>query len=138
GAELRLRPALPAGRRARRPGSYRAWMSDFEPRRHEPPGGRSIQRPQLSFWSRRANHAIFPSLIECKQECLEMINVAVIGTGYWGINLVRTFGALPGCRLRWLCDLDKARLEEVAGQYAAEKATPQIEDIWADPAVDAV
>ena len=67
-----------------------------------------------------------------------MINVAVIGTGYWGINLVRTFSALPGCRLRWLCDVDKARLEEVAGQYSAGKVTTQAEDIWADPLVDAV
>jgi predicted dehydrogenase len=67
-----------------------------------------------------------------------MVNVAVIGTGYWGINLVRTFRALPGCRVRWLCDLDKARLEEVAGQYASEMTTTQLEDIWADPLVDAV
>jgi predicted dehydrogenase len=67
-----------------------------------------------------------------------MLNLAVIGTGYWGINLVRTFGALPNCRLRWLCDLDKARLEEVAGQFSAERSTTQIEDVLADSAVDGV
>ena len=36
------------------------------------------------------------------------VNVAVVGLGYWGKNLVRTFAKLPRARLTGLCDLDPA------------------------------
>ena len=39
--------------------------------------------------------------------------VAVVGAGYWGPNLVRNFQSSPAFRLRWLCDLDVDRVEQV-------------------------
>ncbi len=50
-----------------------------------------------------------------------MINVAVIGCGYWGPNLIRNFSSTPGCRLMAVCDHNPERLEMVRGQY------PQVE-----------
>lgn len=32
--------------------------------------------------------------------------MAQIGCGYWGKNLLRNFTALPGCRIKWLAELD--------------------------------
>jgi predicted dehydrogenase len=46
-----------------------------------------------------------------------VLNVAVVGLGYWGPNLARNFNQLPGCRLAALCDLDPARLEIMRGLY---------------------
>lgn len=67
-----------------------------------------------------------------------MIGVAVAGAGYWGVNLVRMFAAQPGCRLLWICDSDPARLEQVARTHRAGRATRHLEEVLADPAVDAV
>jgi UDP-2-acetamido-3-amino-2,3-dideoxy-glucuronate N-acetyltransferase len=43
--------------------------------------------------------------------------VAVIGTGYWGKNLVRNYAALKA--LRMICDKDEAVLAEMRRQYPA-------------------
>jgi predicted dehydrogenase len=50
-----------------------------------------------------------------------MINVAVIGCGYWGPNLIRNFASTPGCRLVAVCDLHPERLEKIKEMY------PQVE-----------
>ena len=42
-----------------------------------------------------------------------MNQVAVVGVGYWGRNLVRTFGGLPGAVLTWVCDTDVDALDRV-------------------------
>ena len=36
----------------------------------------------------------------------KQLNVAVVGAGYWGKNLVRNFAAIPGSRLTMVCDAD--------------------------------
>ena len=33
-----------------------------------------------------------------------VVRVGVVGLGYWGPNLARNFGGIPGCEVRWLCD----------------------------------
>ena len=33
------------------------------------------------------------------------VNVAIVGVGYWGGNLLRTFGKLPEVRVTDVCDL---------------------------------
>jgi UDP-2-acetamido-3-amino-2,3-dideoxy-glucuronate N-acetyltransferase len=51
-----------------------------------------------------------------------MVKVAVIGTGYWGKNLVRNFHELGA--LGVICDADAARVGELAAQYpGVERAT---------------
>jgi len=46
-----------------------------------------------------------------------VLNVGVVGLGYWGPNLARNFNQLPGCRLGALCDLDPERLEKMQLLY---------------------
>ncbi len=48
-----------------------------------------------------------------------MSDVAVIGAGYWGPNLVRNIQATPQLDLKALCDLDVTRAQEVLGTKAS-------------------
>lgn len=66
------------------------------------------------------------------------VGVAVIGAGYWGPNLVRNFAGCAEFRLRWLCDLDKARAVRVLGPYSTVQATGDLDEVLADPLVHAV
>ena len=43
------------------------------------------------------------------------INIGIIGAGAWGINHVRTFNQLPGCRVVKVSDLIPENLEKVKG-----------------------
>lgn len=44
-----------------------------------------------------------------------MINVGVIGCGYWGPNLIRNFVACPETNLICACDLEEKRLWTTCG-----------------------
>jgi predicted dehydrogenase len=44
--------------------------------------------------------------------------MGVIGCGYWGPNLVRNFKALPHCRLKAMCDVNRDRLNHVRSLYS--------------------
>lgn len=46
-----------------------------------------------------------------------MINIAVIGCGYWGINYVRVFSEIPDARIVLACDTSEARLRLVRERY---------------------
>ena len=65
------------------------------------------------------------------------IQVAVVGTGDWGANLVRNFASLPGARLAALCDSDPERLRRTAAQHPQARALPRVEDVAADTAIQA-
>jgi UDP-2-acetamido-3-amino-2,3-dideoxy-glucuronate N-acetyltransferase len=52
---------------------------------------------------------------------LNKANVAVVGCGYWGKNLVRVFHELGA--LAMVCDADAARAKEFAAKYGVEAAT---------------
>ena len=67
-----------------------------------------------------------------------MINVAIIGYGYWGPNLVRNFNAVEGCNVKWVSDLRQPRLDLITRQYPNINTTQDVEDIFNDTAVDAV
>src|SRR4051794_19437276 len=66
------------------------------------------------------------------------IGIAVIGAGYWGPNLVRNAQATPGLRLEYLCDLNEARAREVLGQYTTVRVSTSLDEVLADPQVQAV
>ena len=62
--------------------------------------------------------------------------IAVLGTGYWGRNLVRNFhglGHLAGC-----FDTDRSTLEAVAAANGGVQEFQTIDAVLADPAVDAI
>lgn len=67
-----------------------------------------------------------------------MINVAIIGYGYWGPNLVRNFNSVEGCHVKWVSDLRLPRLEIVQKQYPSIQITDDVEKIFDDKDVDAV
>lgn len=67
-----------------------------------------------------------------------MINVGVIGYGYWGPNLVRNFIANPETRVTMVADRDPARLGKVSSLYPAVRLATSADDLIADTEVDAV
>ncbi len=46
-----------------------------------------------------------------------MTELALIGTGNWGKNLLRNYAQLPSANLRYVCDLDEKRLATYQSQY---------------------
>lgn len=62
-------------------------------------------------------------------------NIAVVGCGYWGKNLVRNFHQLGA--LRWVCDVSARAASEAREQYDV-KTTQNMELLLADPAVKGV
>ena len=66
------------------------------------------------------------------------LRIAVAGLGYWGPNLARNFAALPGCELAWCCDPSSEARERVAGRFPQARLTGDLDEVLADPALDAV
>ena len=66
------------------------------------------------------------------------VRVAVVGLGYWGPNLARNFAALPGSELRWLCDADADALARAGAALRSARTTTSLDEVLADPEVDAV
>ena len=67
-----------------------------------------------------------------------MINIGIIGYGYWGPNLLRNFAETPGARVAAVADLDKAKLELVERRFPLVKTTTNFQDLLADSAIDAI
>lgn len=68
-----------------------------------------------------------------------MIQVAVVGTGYWGPNLVRNLASVTGVTVHTLCDLDVAKAERIR-QRACPEARIETDAavVAANPEIDAV
>src|SRR5215510_16381371 len=69
---------------------------------------------------------------------MQKINLAVVGCGYWGPNLIRNFRSLPGCRLKVMCDLDEQRLKHLHQLYPEVEGSTSFEGVLADPEINAV
>lgn len=67
-----------------------------------------------------------------------MINVGIIGYGYWGPNLVRNFFGQKDCVLKSVADARPNRLELLAKAYPSVQGVLNADDILNDPAIDAV
>jgi predicted dehydrogenase len=67
-----------------------------------------------------------------------VIRVGVAGLGYWGPNLARNFASLPDVELVWLCDQAPEALERVGSAFPAASRTSDLDDLLADPDLDAV
>jgi predicted dehydrogenase len=67
-----------------------------------------------------------------------MINVGVVGFGYWGPNLVRNFMSQTSSRVTVVSDLSPARLARVSALYPAVRTTLDFNELLADPLLDAV
>jgi len=67
-----------------------------------------------------------------------VINIAVVGCGYWGPNILRNLAAQKSTNINWICDLQIARAELIASNYSSAKVTNNIGDLLADSSLDAV
>ncbi|KQY97136.1 oxidoreductase [Microbacterium sp. Root53] len=66
------------------------------------------------------------------------LGVGVIGAGYWGPNLARNFRASDAWELAAVCDLDRDRARRVAESVGGAPVRTDVDDVLADPLVDAV
>ena len=66
----------------------------------------------------------------------EVPNVACIGAGYWGENLVRNFNNLHA--LHVICDADRRRENYFKERYPSIRFTDSVEAVLADPALAGV
>ena len=67
-----------------------------------------------------------------------MINIGVIGYGYWGPNLVRNFVSNADTRVAIVADRASDRLDKVARLYPAVRLTNSADELIRDSQVDAV
>lgn len=67
-----------------------------------------------------------------------MTNVAIVGYGYWGPNLLRNYLEVPGVSVAWVCDRRPEALEKVRRRYPAQAVSGSYDEVLADPTVDAV
>lgn len=67
-----------------------------------------------------------------------MINIGIIGYGYWGPNLVRNFAELSRAKITAVADLDPKRLELVSRRFPNVKTTTNWQDLIRDPKIDAI
>lgn len=74
-----------------------------------------------------------------------MINIAVVGCGYWGPNLIRNFHSLAEhgsknncCKLKTVCDTDPKRLAHIKSLYPGVEVTARFQEVMEDEGIDAV
>ena len=68
----------------------------------------------------------------------KIINIAVVGCGYWGPNLIRNFRSVPECHVKLVCDLSKDRLAHMKQLYPESEATTQFDRLVDDQEIDAI
>jgi len=66
------------------------------------------------------------------------IRIAVIGAGYWGVNLIRVLHGTSGVWLKLVCDTRPEVLHEVKQQYPHIALTTAWEHVLDDEGIDAV
>ncbi|MGH7178217.1 MAG: Gfo/Idh/MocA family protein, partial [Tepidisphaeraceae bacterium] len=67
-----------------------------------------------------------------------MINVGIIGYGYWGPNLARNFAEISTASVRAVADLDSGKLAAVKRRYPTVNTTRDLRDLLNDPDLDAI
>ena len=66
------------------------------------------------------------------------IRIGVVGTGYWGPNIIRNFHQMPACDMAMCCDLNEARLKHMGNLYPGVRVTTDYDEMVSDPSLDAV
>ena len=67
-----------------------------------------------------------------------MINIAVIGYGYWGPNLVRNFQEAGNTRVVACCDRSPERLRQLKAKHPSIETFSEYDDVLKNPQIDAV
>lgn len=66
------------------------------------------------------------------------ISVGIVGVGYWGPNLVRSFAETPECEVRYVCDMRQDVLARISKRFPHIHATTRFEDLLEDKDLDGV
>jgi predicted dehydrogenase len=61
-----------------------------------------------------------------------MVNIGIIGCGYWGPKHARNFHELPEANLVGVCDLDQEKLKQIKRQYPYLATTSDFEELLED------
>jgi predicted dehydrogenase len=67
-----------------------------------------------------------------------MINIGVIGVGYWGPNIIRNLMANKRFKVSRSADLRQERLDYITALYPTIKSSTDYREIIKDPSIDAV
>ncbi len=66
-----------------------------------------------------------------------MVNIGIIGCGYWGPNLLRNFNSLSNCRVKMAAELDDSRILYLNQKFPSVRTTKNYKDLFANE-IDAV
>ena len=67
-----------------------------------------------------------------------MINIGLIGFGYWGPNLARNFNVDPDLELAAICDFSADRLQTAGRFYPQAACYDKLDDFFSDTRLDAI
>jgi predicted dehydrogenase len=67
-----------------------------------------------------------------------MLNIGVIGYGYWGPNIVRNFNGASGAQVKMVCDVNQQVLNKAKKIFPHIETTTDMEELLRSPDIDAV
>ncbi len=67
-----------------------------------------------------------------------MVKIGIIGAGYWGSNLVRTFNDTEGAAIVAVADKRQGRLQFVSKRYPHIRVEDDMDTLLRDPEIDAI
>jgi len=67
-----------------------------------------------------------------------MVNIGVVGCGYWGPNLIRNFAESPESCVSKVCDLNQERLKSISVKYPSVGTTSCYSELLQDATIDAI
>lgn len=67
-----------------------------------------------------------------------MLNIAVVGCGYWGPNLVRNFASISECKVKLVCDTSVDRLNYIKRLNPMVETTCKFDDVVKNSDLEAV
>ena len=68
----------------------------------------------------------------------KMINIGVVGYGYWGPNIVRNFNSIKDARVISVCDNNPEVLKNIQANYPAIQTITDSNKLISSPDIDAV
>jgi predicted dehydrogenase len=66
------------------------------------------------------------------------VNIAVVGLGYWGPNVLRNLQELEQAEVSYVCDLRAEPLAQALRRYPTLRSAGDLDTVLSDPAVEAV
>jgi predicted dehydrogenase len=68
----------------------------------------------------------------------DKIDIAIVGAGYWGPNLIRNFMTIDECQVIWVCDLKPGRRQYIQERFHGIPVIDSVDTILKDERVAAV